>query len=192
MIEPLSRSFFDHDPTHVAPALLGKLLIRRWRGHQHCVRLVETEAYVGTGDAAAHSAVGRTDRNAVLFGEPGHAYVYLIYGLHWCLNVSTLPEGQAGGVLFRAAAEPGAPPLRYSGPGRLTRALAIARAANGCDLTLPGALYLADDGFQAPEIAVTERVGIRKAEHLPYRFYLPGFDAVTRPRSPVRARLRGQ
>lgn len=179
---PLGRRFFNDDPTRVAPALLGKLLIRRWRGREHRLRLVETEAYCGRDDAAAHAAAGRTARNAVLFGEPGRAYVYLIYGMHWCLNVSTLPDGQAGGVLFRAAEEEGAPPLAYSGPGRLTRALGITRACNGRDLTQPGPLYLADDGYETPEIIVTARVGIRKAEQLPYRFYLPAHPAVTRPR----------
>ncbi|MGH9412153.1 MAG: DNA-3-methyladenine glycosylase [Terriglobales bacterium] len=187
----LPRSFFNAGPTQVAPALLGKLLIRRHRGREHRIRLVETEAYRGSGDDAAHSAAGRTARNAVLFGEPGHAYLYLIYGLHLCLNVSTLPEGQAGGVLFRGAEEDGLPPITYSGPGRLSRALGLSLADNGCDLTAPGSLFLADDGARPAAIAVTPRVGIRKAAQLPYRFFLPGHDAVTRPRGPVLEVLRG-
>lgn len=187
----LPRTFFEVSPLQVAPALLGKLLIRRQHGRARRVRLVETEAYLGSGDAAAHSAVGRTARNAVLFGPPGHLYIYLIYGMHLCLNVSTLPDGQAGGVLFRAAEEEGVPPLTLSGPGRLARALGMTRASNGSDLTRKGEIFLADDGFRPEAIVVTPRVGIRKAALLPHRFLLPDHAAVTRPRGPVLQTLRG-
>ena len=98
----LSPSFFNRDPRRVARALLGKLLIRKTQRGNLAGRIVETEAYLGQGDAAAHSTAGKTLRNAVLFGPPGHAYVYFIYGNHYCLNVSCLPDGVPGGVLFRA------------------------------------------------------------------------------------------
>ena len=98
----LSPSFFNRDPRRVARALLGKLLVRKTQRGNLAGRIVETEAYLGRGDAAAHSAAGKTLRNAVLFGRPGHAYVYFIYGNHYCLNVSCLPDGVPGGVLFRA------------------------------------------------------------------------------------------
>jgi DNA-3-methyladenine glycosylase len=98
----LTADFYNRDPRRVARALLGKLLIRKSRRGILAGRIVETEAYLGTGDAAAHSAAGKTARNAVLFGPPGYAYVYFIYGNHYCLNVSCLPDGVAGGVLFRA------------------------------------------------------------------------------------------
>jgi DNA-3-methyladenine glycosylase len=98
----LDSAFFNRDPRQVARALLGKLLIRKTRGGILAGRIVETEAYLGKGDEAAHSAAGRTARNSVLFGPPGHAYVYFIYGNHYCLNVSCLPDGVPGGVLFRA------------------------------------------------------------------------------------------
>src|SRR5271155_2729173 len=98
----LKADFFNHDPRRVARALLGKLLIRKTPGGILAGRIVETEAYLGKGDEAAHSAAGRTARNSVLFGPPGHAYVYFIYGTHYCLNVSCLPDGVPGGVLFRA------------------------------------------------------------------------------------------
>jgi DNA-3-methyladenine glycosylase len=98
----LDSAFFNRDPRQVARALLGKLLIRKTRGGILAGRIVETEAYLGKGDEAAHSAAGRTARNSVLFGPPGHAYVYYIYGNHYCLNVSCLPDGVPGGVLFRA------------------------------------------------------------------------------------------
>src|SRR5215468_7890651 len=100
--EPLPRSFFARDPRQVAPQLLGKILIRDSGNTQLAARIVEVEAYLGTDDPAAHSAAGRTLRNAVLFGPPGHAYIYFIYGNHYCLNVSCEPEGKAGGILFRA------------------------------------------------------------------------------------------
>ncbi|HVM92432.1 MAG TPA: DNA-3-methyladenine glycosylase [Terriglobales bacterium] len=98
----LSPAFFDRDPRRVARALLGKLLIRETRGGILAGRVVETEAYLGSGDEASHSFIGKTDRNSVLFGPPGLAYVYFIYGSYYCFNVSCLPDGEAGGVLFRA------------------------------------------------------------------------------------------
>ncbi|MGB9198321.1 MAG: DNA-3-methyladenine glycosylase [Terriglobales bacterium] len=98
----LTAAFFDRDPRRVARALLGKLLIRKTRGKILAGRIVETEAYLGAGDEAAHSFAGKTARNAVLFGPPGFAYVYFIYGSYFCFNVSCLPDGEAGGVLFRA------------------------------------------------------------------------------------------
>jgi DNA-3-methyladenine glycosylase len=98
----LTAKFFNRDPRRVARALLGKLLVRQTPRGILAGRIVETEAYLGKGDAAAHAAAGPTARNAVLFGPPGHAYVYFIYGNHYCLNVSCLPDGVPGCVLFRA------------------------------------------------------------------------------------------
>jgi len=99
---PLAREFFARDPRLVAGELLGKLLVRREAEGTRAGRVVEVEAYLGAHDPAAHAAAGRTARNAVLFGPPGHAYVYFIYGNHFCLNVSCQPDGEAGCVLFRA------------------------------------------------------------------------------------------
>ena len=98
----LKAEFFNRDPRRVARALLGKLLVRKTSCGILAGRIVETEAYLGQGDAAAHAAAGRTERNAVLFGPPGRAYVYFIYGNHYCMNVSCLPDRVPGGVLFRA------------------------------------------------------------------------------------------
>jgi len=98
----LKAEFFNRDPRQVARALLGKLLVRKTPSGILAGRIVETEAYLGQGDAAAHAAAGRTPRNSVLFGPPGHAYVYFIYGNHYCLNVSCLPDGIPGCVLLRA------------------------------------------------------------------------------------------
>jgi DNA-3-methyladenine glycosylase len=98
----LPRSFFDRDPRIVARALLGRIVARRKGRRVLAGRIVEVEAYLGAGDLAAHAAAGRTARNAVLFGPPGHAYVYFVYGMYYCLNFSCLPDGEAGGVLIRA------------------------------------------------------------------------------------------
>lgn len=193
----MPRSFFDAPPEQVARALLGKILVRHGEGRQPMAgRIVETEAYLGEQDPAAHASSGRTARNAVLFGPPGHAYVYRIYGLHQCLNVSCLPDGIAGGVLLRAL-EPleGVDAMRRnrgleasaniskiaSGPGKLCQALGITRAGeNGVDFTRADSpLNFYEDDFQCDEITAGPRVGIRKAADLPLRFFLTGHACVS-------------
>jgi DNA-3-methyladenine glycosylase len=192
----LPRHFFDAPPEQVARLLLGKILVRRGRGGPLAGRIVETEAYLGEHDAAAHAASGKTERNAVLYGPPGHAYIYNIYGLHACFNVSCLPDGDPGGVLVRAL-EPlqGIARMRRnrgldesagvhqltSGPGKLCQALGITRAEdNGLDLTRAGGrLGLVEDDFQCGEICVTPRIGIRKAADWPLRFFLAGHTCVS-------------
>ena len=154
-VRPLDRAFFGRDPRRVARELLGKVLVRQDRNVYLAARIVEVEAYLGENDPAAHSAAGNTLRNAVLFGPPGFAYVYFIYGNHYCLNVSCQREGKAGCVLFRAL-EPllGLEEMAHargvtvhgprdllkltSGPGRLAEAFGITRARdNGRDLISP-------------------------------------------------------
>ena len=201
-IHPLPRDFFDHDPRRVGRALLGKVLVRKGRPRL-TARIVEVEAYLGEEDPAAHAASGRTARNEVLFGPPGFAYVYFIYGNYYCLNVSCEPEGRAGGVLFRAA-EPlegakemalarGIPlsspkdlPKLTSGPGRLCEAFGITRARdNGCDLTSPvSSLWLGDDGQGTPSIVVTPRIGITKAADHPLRYLIERNPFVSRKVKP--------
>jgi DNA-3-methyladenine glycosylase len=186
----LPRRFFARDPRQVARSLLGKLLVRRAGGGLLVGRIVETEAYLGENDPAAHAAAGRTARNRVLFGPPGHAYVYLVYGNYYCLNVSCQPEGEAGCVLFRAVQpEAGLEEmarnrgldrqqirLLASGPGRLSQAFAISRARdNGKDLLAQESdLVLQDDGFRPAGITVTPRIGITKAAEQPLRYLLAG------------------
>jgi len=149
------------------------------------------EAYFGLDDPASHAFPGKTARNAVLFGPPGFAYVYFIYGMYFCLNFSCEPEGQAGGVLLRAL-EPvegldtmarlrgldsaAKPQLLTSGPGRLCQALGIVREThNGIDVTrLRSGLHVEDDGFVPGEVAVSKRIGIRKAAERPLRFAIAG------------------
>src|SRR5215469_4522113 len=187
----LPRSFYDRDPRLVGPELLGKLLVRRQGRKRLSGRIVEVEAYLGTDDPAAHASIGKTPRNAVLFGAPGFAYVYFIYGNHYCLNVSCLPDGTPGGVLFRAL-EPvaGAETMLEMrglaegsdlrkltpGPRRLAEAFGITRGRdNGKDLTDSRSdLYLADDGTPAPRVLVTKRIGITKAADRPLRYIVAG------------------
>lgn len=187
----LPRDFFLPSPEIVARGLLGKLLVRRLGGRILSGRVVETEAYFGFDDPAAHSHSGRTPRNSVLFGPPGHAYVYFIYGMHQCLNVSCEPEGAAGCVLLRAlepleglaamAANRGLQPeapsrLLASGPGRLCQALAITRSEfNDADMTSAASeLQLREDAFPPPTVLATARIGITKAADRLLRFYIAG------------------
>jgi DNA-3-methyladenine glycosylase len=199
----LSRRFFNRDPRLVSPELLGKLIVRRNGRKLIAGRIVEVEAYLGADDLAAHAAAGRTARNDVLFGPPGHAYVYFIYGVHYCLNISCLPDGEAGGILIRAL-EPVAGleemaiarelgdldfdsvrDLRKltSGPGKLSEALEITRPRdNGKDIVSPECdLQVRDDGFQPEKIATTPRIGITKSAEMPLRYVIAGSKFLSRP-----------
>lgn len=198
----LGRDFFDRDPRKVGPALLGKILVRRERRKILAARIVEVEAYLGSEDAAAHSFAGRTARNAVLFGPPGFAYVYFIYGNHYCLNVSCLPDGIAGGILFRAVepllgieqmAEARGLPLNgerslrllTSGPGRMAQAFGITRERdNGKDLTDPDSdLFIADGDCPRVRVLTTRRIGITKAAEMPLRYVVAGNRFVSGPKN---------
>ena len=198
-VASLKAEFFNRDPRRVARALLGKLLVRNTPRGVLAGRIVETEAYLGKDDAAAHAAAGKTARNAVLFGPPGHAYVYFIYGNHYCLNVSCLPDGVPGGVLFRAlepvagieqmaeargvevAKEIDLREISFlkrisSGPGRMAEALEITRERdNGKSLVSPRSdLRIADDGYRVRRVAVTPRIGIVKSAEQPLRYFIAG------------------
>lgn len=187
----VTRGFYDRDPRTLGPELLGKVLVRKEGPKKLVGRIVEVEAYLGAEDPAAHASIGRTARNAVLFGPPGYAYVYFIYGNHYCLNVSCLPDGTPGGILFRAL-EPlegiqemfklrgirQGSDLRIltSGPGRLAAAFGITRERdNGKDLTnARSGLYIADDGTAPPKVLITKRIGITKAADMPLRYVIAG------------------
>jgi len=191
-LPPLPRDFYNRDPRRVSRDLLGKVLIRKDGPSVLAARIVEVEAYLGN-DPAAHSFAGRTERNAVLWGRPGVSYVYFIYGNHFCFNVSCLPDGTAGGVLFRALeplagvaemarargmVDADSPDLRRltSGPGRLAEAFGITRARdNGKDLTSGTSdLWIAEDGSARPQVKITARIGITKAAERPLRYIIPG------------------
>jgi DNA-3-methyladenine glycosylase len=181
-LPPLPRAFYARPTIEVAHDLLGKLLVRRpaARGGQlRAARLVEVEAYLGERDAASHARRGPTPRAKIMFGPPGFLYVYLIYGMHHCMNVVTETDGVAGAVLLRAAAPvAGVPDLRrpLTGPGKLCAGLDITRRDNGLDLTAGGAFYLADDGAPTPRRAASKRIGVEYAgawAARKLRFYVP-------------------
>lgn len=174
----LPRSFYRRSAVDVARDLLGKVLVH---GDTAGV-IVETEAYPGGDDLASHSAAGMTSRTKVIFGPPGHAYVYLCYGMHVCMNIVAEPEGTAGCVLLRAL-EPvaGVEIMRTrrgndrqlaSGPARLTQALGITLDHYGVDMTR-GELIVREPAVPRPfEIEVTPRIGISKCAELPLRFVM--------------------
>jgi DNA-3-methyladenine glycosylase len=199
-MKPIPRAFYNRDTRLVAPDLLGKILVRRQGRKLLTARIVEVEAYPGAGDPASHTFIGRTPRNAVLFGPPGYAYVYFIYGNHFCLNVSCLPDGVGGGILFRAVEpirgieemfelrgidEDSDLRLLTRGPGRMAAAFGITRERdNGKDLTSPRSdLYIADDGAAALRILITKRIGINKATEMPLRFVVEGNRFVSGPKA---------
>ena len=185
----LSRDFFARPTVEVARGLLGKVL-------QHgpaAGRIVEVEAYLGLEDKAAHASRGLTPRTRVIFGPPGHAYVYFVYGMHECLNIVAEPDGVPGCVLIRAL-EPLAglaemrrrrprarrPEDLASGPGNLTLALAITRELYGCDLTRGPLLVRALRQEAPPEVVMTPRIGIRHCADWPLRFAIAGSRFVSR------------
>ena len=200
--QPIPRQFFLDPPELVAPQLLGKLLARRTSAGWLAGRIVEVEAYLGphitaTPDPAAHSFRGVTERNRVMFGPPGHAYVYFIYGMYYCVNVTCEPVGKAGCILIRAL-EPvlgeaqmavnrglaaGVSAARLTGgPGRLCQALEITRPEhNGLDLLdAKSPLQLRLDEFALAPYETTPRIGIRHAADLPLRFALVNHPCVSR------------
>jgi DNA-3-methyladenine glycosylase len=197
----LPRSFFARPSPEVGPDLLGRILVRKvGDGRLLTVRIVEAEAYQ-EDDPASHSFRGRTNRTEVMFGPPGHAYVYFTYGMHNCMNVVTGSTGEGSAVLLRAA-EPlegleemarrrgtNDPRALCSGPGRLCQALGIDRAENGLDLVRGRLLWLLEGAPVAPStINVGPRVGIRSGTERPWRFSVQGdrFVSRARPAVPVR------
>ena len=186
----LPASFYDREPERVAREVLGKIIVHgRTAG-----RIVEVEAYLGLEDLAAHASRGLTNRTRVIFGPPGHAYVYLIYGMYECLNLVAEPEGKAGCVLVRAL-EPvsGLERMRKrrpaarkvedlcSGPGKLTLAMGITRALNGAPVTRGDLTVRAPASSDRFEIAVSPRIGITQSADWPLRFHIAGNRFVSKP-----------
>ena len=205
-MERLPREFFNRPSTEVAPDLLGCVLWHDSPAGRVAVRLVEVEAYQGASDPASHAFRGQTARNEVMFGPPGHVYVYFTYGMHFCVNVVCLPEGIASAVLLRAGRvvageglardrRPVDGPARdlARGPARLCQALGIDRALNGADLCDPASplrLRKSAAAHSAEEtlIHTGPRVGVREGADVPWRFWLDGEPTVSvyRPHVPRR------
>jgi DNA-3-methyladenine glycosylase len=184
IMRKLPRIFYDRDAVAVARDLLGKFLVHRSDDLERVARIVEVEAYLGPHDLAAHSARGLTPRTRVMFGPPGHAYVYLIYGMYHCMNVVTEREGRASAVLLRALEPVRSVEGRTQGPGLLCRAMHIDKRLNGHDL-LSDDFYIADDGNRRRlTIVKRPRVGVDYAGHWArrlLRFYIAGNEFVSRP-----------
>ncbi len=197
----LGAGFFEGDALEVAPKLLNKLLVRGGL----VGRIVEVEAYRGSEDPASHAYRGMTPRNATMFGPAGRLYVYFTYGMHWCANVVCRPEGIAQAVLLRAAAPlAGTEAMQAargsarrqrdlaSGPARLCQAFGITGADDGADLVaVDRGIYIADDGVPPPDHpGVSGRVGIRDGVDLPWRWWVPGDENVSRPPAAKRGASR--
>jgi DNA-3-methyladenine glycosylase len=199
---PLPQTFYEPSAKVVAPELLGHWLIRQTARGFCGGPIVETEAYL-VDDAASHGFVGETARNRVMYGPPGRAYVYLIYGYHFCVNTVCHPEGKAEAVLIRAVeAEFGEDILRLNrpvtetvsltnGPGKLCAAMGIDRRLDGVNLSQKNSeLFVAAnpnlEHFRKKRgpIVITTRVGIRRAAHLPLRFYLEGSEFISKRARP--------
>ena len=193
----LPRSFYSRSTLEVANDLLGKVLIRRLGRRKLAGRIVETEAYVGPHDLACHASKGHTPRTAVMFGPPGFAYVYMIYGFYFCLNVVTEPEGYPAAVLIRAV-EPlegvdlmkklRSHPVRHtniaSGPGKLCMAMSIDKQLNGADL-LGTTIWIEDRNIDRGAILTSPRVGVDYAgeyKDKPWRFFVDGSPHVSHVR----------
>ena len=193
----LPRSFYSRSTLDIASDLLGKVLVRRLSRRNLIAKIVETEAYVGPHDLACHASKGHTPRTAVMFGEPGHAYVYMIYGFHFCLNAVTEPAGYPAAVLIRAVE-----PLENldlmrqlrnnpereidiaSGPGKLCKAMSIDKTLNGEDL-LGATIWIEDRKLDPGPILTSPRVGVDYAgeyKDKPWRFYIAGNPHVSRVR----------
>ena len=183
-MQKLPRSFYDRDTILVARELLGKWLVHQTGGLRLVGKIVEVEAYLGEHDLAAHSSKGLTARTKIMFGPPGHAYVYFIYGMYFCMNVVTEREGHASAVLLRALEPVANLAGRTCGPGLLCRAMKIDRRLNGHDLLSDDFFIAAPENAEKTTIVKRPRIGVDYAKHWTkrlLRFYLKGNAFISRP-----------
>jgi DNA-3-methyladenine glycosylase len=183
-VTKLPRTFYDRDTILVAQELLGKWLVHHSAGIERIGTIVETEAYLGPHDLAAHSAKGLTARTKTMFGPPGHAYVYFIYGMYHCMNVVTEREGHASAVLLRAIEPVKNIEGRTQGPGLLCRAMQIDRRLNAHDLLSDDFFIAEPDAVEKCSIVKRPRIGVDYAKHWAkrqLRFYLKGNAFVSKP-----------
>jgi len=182
-MQKLPRAFYDRDTIVVARELLGKHLVHQSQGVERVGKIVEVEAYLGPHDLAAHSAKGRTERTKVMFGPPGHAYVYFIYGMYHCMNVVTEREGHASAVLLRAIEPVKNVAGRTCGPGLLCRAMGIDRRLNAHDLLSDNFFIAEPEATESFTIVKRPRIGVDYAKHWAkrhLRFYIKGNSFVSR------------
>ncbi len=180
----LRRDFYAQSGAELAASLLGTIFVRRVEGEMRRARIVETEAYLGPKDLASHSSKGRTARTEVMFGPPGHAYVYFVYGMHDMFNVVAGIEGEAHAILVRGAEALDRWEAELTGPGRFARAFEITRADNGLDLTRGDTFFVEDPAYR-PRIVRSKRIGVDYSGHWKNRL-LRFIDAS----NPVAKRLR--
>ncbi|MBA2650496.1 MAG: DNA-3-methyladenine glycosylase [Legionella sp.] len=182
-MKKLTRAFYNRDTRIVAQELLGCQLVHRFEGIERIGTIVEVEAYLGQHDLASHTSKGLTKRTSTMFGPPGHAYVYLIYGMYYCFNIVTEPEGIGSAVLIRAIEPIANIQERTSGPGLLCKALNIDTSMNGCDL-LSENLFVNQAVKPHPlNIVAAPRIGVSYAKewaHELLRFYIKGNTYVSR------------
>lgn len=172
----IPRFFYNRDTLKVARGLLGCFLVRKIGKKRIKARIVETEAYVGEDDLACHASKGRTKRTETMYGEPGRAYVYMIYGMYHCLNIVTEVKNYPAAVLIRAVEAEGIPFKKINGPGKLCRFLKINRKLNGWDMATGEKLWIErGEKISSKNIQVYKRIGIDYAKHCreyPWRFTL--------------------
>jgi len=191
-LRPLPESFYKQDTVTVARALLGAYLVHDGARGRTAGRIVETEAYLGAIDPASHAFSGETQRNHVMFGAPGHAYIYFTYGMYHCVNVATMPAGTGEAVLLRALEPVDGIPLMFErrgvnrlerlcdGPAKLVLAMGITPQLAGHDFRKPPLRLLARQGEDRPAIVEGPRIGISKASELPLRFHIADSRFVSR------------
>ena len=183
-MQKLPRSFYDRDTRLVARELLGKFLVHNWAGVERVGKIVEVEAYLGEHDLAAHSSKGLTERTKTMFGPPGHAYVYFIYGMYFCMNVVTEREGHASAVLLRAVEPVQNVSSRTQGPGLLCKSMGIDKRLNAHDLLSDDFFIVAATKGKPFTIVKRPRIGVDYAKHWArrhLRFYIKGNPFVSRP-----------
>ena len=189
----VSREFYNRETTEVAKALLGMSLVHRFQEVERIGKIVEVEAYLGQHDLACHASKGRTKRTELMFGPPGHAYVYLIYGMYHCFNIVTEDPGIGSAVLVRAVEPVANIKDRSNGPGLLCKAMGLDKGLNGQDL-ISDVLYVTDTGYCPPHSVIeAPRIGVAYAgawAEKPLRYYIEGNAWVSKDRSNKTHKMR--
>ncbi len=180
MKKPLKRNFYNRPTLEVAKQLLGATLVREFEGKKIKALITEVEAYIGADDLASHASRGRTPRAEIMFGAAGHAYVYMIYGMYYCINIITEKKNFPAAVLIRGVSIGGIEYKKTNGPGKLCRELKIDKTLNGWDMTRGEKIWIqpGDTGIQAEDIIASKRIGIDYAGHCKdylWRFNLKSF-----------------